>query len=286
MKKSICYLSLLGVLLAASCYIETPSTPTPSNPSTPVIEPSTPKESTPAEESSTPTISSPVEETTPNDEVVELSETNLFVVGDSTLCEFDDSTYYYPRYGYATQLHNYLDGKANIVNYALSGRSSKDFTERENYQNLKNELSEGDYLLIGFGHNDEKYDDATRFTDASKPITDQTSFKYSLYENYIKLALEKGATPILATPIDKTNDYSGNHGHITSNGDYRQAIIELGVEKNIDVIDLTTLTKNYYTEIGYDEAIYLHAMTGGTLASDGTTVIANIASVDTTHLNV
>ena len=36
----------------------------------------------------------------------------------------------------------------------------------------------------------EKYDDATRFTDASKPITDQTSFKYSLYENYIKLAHE------------------------------------------------------------------------------------------------
>ena len=32
-----------------------------------------------------------------------LSNTDLFIVGDSTLCSFDDSTYFYPRYGYGTQ---------------------------------------------------------------------------------------------------------------------------------------------------------------------------------------
>ena len=147
-----------------------------------------------------------------------------------------------------------------------------------------NNLKKGDYVICQFGHNDEKNDDASRFTDASKPTSDSSSFKYSLYENYIKLAESKGAIPILATPIvraNKNNDYSGNNGHITSTGDYRKAILELGEEKDVSVIDLTTLTKNYYTEIGYEQAIYLHAMTSGISDSE-----ANINSVDTTHLNV
>ena len=210
--------------------------------------------------------------------------TNLYLVGDSTMCAFEDTTYFYPRYGYGTQLSDYLNDKVTVKNLALSGRSSKSFVLEDNYQTLKTNLSEGDYLLIGFGHNDEKNDDASRFTDASKPLSDNTSFKYSLYENYIKLANLKGAIPILATPIvraNKNNDYTGSHAHITSNGDYRKAIVELGQEKEVPVIDLTTLTKNYYTEIGYNEAIYMHAMTSGISDTE-----PNINSVDTTHLNV
>ena len=284
MKRSFYYLSLLGLMLATtSCVEPTPSlTPTTTPTPTP-SEPSTPNESSTLENSSTQKESTTPEDTS-SSEQLELANTSLFVVGDSTLCAFNDTTYFYPRYGYATQLNNYLDEKVGIVNYALSGRSSKNFTLEENYQSLKENLSEGDYLLIGFGHNDEKNDDASRFTDASKPITDQTSFKYSLYENYIKLAEQKGAIPILATPIvraNKKDDYSGSSAHITSNGDYRKAIVELGQEKNVDVIDMTTLTKNYYSEIGYDEAVYLHAMTTGTSATE-----PNLNSVDTTHLNV
>ena len=279
MKKSFYFLPLLGLLLSASgCNEPMPSvtiTPQPT---------STPEESTTPEDSSTTEVTTtPEESTTPSDKV-ELTNTKVYVVGDSTLCAFEDSTYFYPRYGYATQLNNYLDEKASIVNYALSGRSSKSFTLEDNYAALKNNLSEGDYLLIGFGHNDEKSDDAARFTDADKPITDNTSFKYSLYENYIKIAEEKGAIPILATPIvraNKKDDYSGSSAHITSTGDYRKAIVELGQEKNVDVIDMTTLTKNYYSEVGYNNAVYLHAMTTGSSATE-----PNLNSVDTTHLNI
>lgn len=228
--------------------------------------------------------------------VEELSNTTLYVVGDSTACDYSkgadtmtDDTYYYPRYGYATQLYNYFSDKVTISNLALSGRSSKSFLEEANYQTLKASIKEGDYLLIGFGHNDEKNDDDTRFTDASKPTTDSTSFKYSLYENYIKLAEDKGATPILCTPIvrlDKTNSYTGNYVHdlTTKNiGDYRQAIIDLGSEKNVEVIDLTTITKNIYTNLGYDEARYLHAMPSG--YSNGE-IVPQVDGVDATHLNI
>ena len=60
----------------------------------------------------------------PSEEPFETKYTNIFVVGDSTMASFNDETYYYPRFGYATQLDNYLIDKANIINLALSGRSS------------------------------------------------------------------------------------------------------------------------------------------------------------------
>lgn len=160
-----------------------------------------------------------------------LEPTTIYLVGDSTVCAFSDS-YYYPRYGYGTQLASYLDSTATVVNLALSGRSSKSFIAEANYETLKSSIKAGDYLIIGFGHNNEKSDDAARFTDASKAYTDETSFGYYLYNYYIKLAEKAGATSILCTPVVRAqtnDDCSGNEGHVTATGDYAQAIRDLGV---------------------------------------------------------
>ena len=213
-----------------------------------------------------------------------LSAATLWVVGDSTVSSFNDKTYFYPRYGYGTQLENYLSSKITVQNLALSGRSSKSFLGEENYTTLKNGIKKGDFLIIGFGHNDEKSDDADRFTDASKATTDSSSFKYSLYENYVKLAENAGATAILCSPIVRWNakdDYTGASAHITDTGDYGKAVVELGTEKNIQVVDLTKLTKELYTELGHDEARYFHAVTAGKSADE-----PNFDTIDGTHINI
>lgn len=192
----------------------------------------------------------------------------IYVVGDSTVCSFNDN-YYLPRYGYGTQLYNYLNvTESQVVNLALSGRSSKSFLTEANYTTLKNSIGEGDYLIIGFGHNDEKSDDAARFTDPEGSYTEAAtskgdSFQYVLYENYIKLALDKGATPILCTPIvryDSSGAYTGAKVHDTADGDYSASIRELGSATETTVIDLTELTKAVY-KADNAEAIYYHAHT-------------------------
>lgn len=219
---------------------------------------------------------------------VELAETTMYLVGDSTVASFEDK-YFYPRYGYGTQIGSYLSEKVTVKNLALSGRSSKSFLSESNYTTLKNSLKAGDILVIGFGHNDEKSDDATRFTDASKPYTDPSSFGYHLYEYYIKLCEEVGAIPILCTPIVRaksSDDYSGNEGHNTANGDYAAAIREVGEAYGVAVIDLTVLTRTQYENIGYEEACYYHAVLQGKYDTDGTTVVPNWKTVDTTHLNI
>ena len=191
------------------------------------------------------------------------SDAKIYLVGDSTVCSFSDN-YYLPRYGYGTQLFNYLNCQpSQIVNLAISGRSSLSFLSESNYTTLTNQIKEGDYLIIGFGHNDEKSDDPARFTSANGNKETAGSFQKTLYDNYVKLAKDKGATPILCTPIvryDASGNYTGNTVHSTPTGDYAQAIKTLGAETNTTVIDLTSLTKNLYKSDN-EAAAYFHAAT-------------------------
>ncbi len=201
------------------------------------------------------------------------AEHTLWIVGDSTVCEFSDN-YYYPRYGYGTQIENYLDGTYEVKNLALSGRSSKSFTTEAEYTTLIEGMQSGDVLIVGFGHNDEKNDDAARFTSASKG-----DFAKSLYDNYVLPAQTAQTEVILCTPIVRRNPnadtLTDSNCHITSDGDYPQAIRDLGTEKNISVVDLTALTKAKWEALGKDETLYLHAWTS-----------EKPASVDNTHLNI
>jgi len=118
------------------------------------------------------------------------SSNTVWIVGDSTVSSFTDA-YYYPRYGWGTQIGEYLDGTYDIQNLALSGRSSVSFTKEDNYTTLVNGMKSGDYLLVGFGHNDEKAGDGL-FSSGSGDYKTPGTFGYSLYKNYIKPANEKG----------------------------------------------------------------------------------------------
>lgn len=208
----------------------------------------------------------------------------VYVVGDSTVCDYGakPDNYFLPRFGYGTQLHNYLNAdRSQIINLALSGRSSLSFLSERNYTLLKNSLSRGDYLIIGFGHNDEKSADKARFTDPTAdfktPATAKApSFQYTLYEYYVKLAVDRGAIPVLCTPIVRYGEGQACV-HVTADGDYAAAILKLAKDTATAVVDLTGLTKRYYAE--HADAEFFHAFTtykGEDKTPDG---------MDKTHLN-
>lgn len=209
---------------------------------------------------------------------------NIYVVGDSTVSAFSDN-YYLPRYGYGTQLYNYINCEpSHIKNLALSGRSSLSYLKEGNYTTLKTSISAGDYLIIGFGHNDEKSDDPARYTSPVGDKTTEGSFQKTLYDNYVKLATDKGATPILCTPIvryDKTGAYTGSVVHNTSAGDYVKAIKDLGEDTGTTVIDLTSITKELYMEDN-NAAQYFHAHT----TYKGTKPNETPDGRDDTHINM
>ncbi|MDO5389310.1 MAG: rhamnogalacturonan acetylesterase [Clostridia bacterium] len=208
------------------------------------------------------------------------NEVKIFIVGDSTACIYgSDDNYAVPRAGWGMYLGNYIKG-AEVVDLAKSGRSSKSLTAEEEYQTLLNEMGEGDYLLIQFGHNDAKKsseeDLNTRYTDPEGDKDTDGSFKNSLYNNYVKKAEEKGATPILITPISRRSfDENGNVND--THGLYDDAVRELAEELNISCVDATSITADLYNETGLEGTAAFHAIYKDVTKGD--------KGHDNTHLN-
>ena len=257
------------------------------------------------------------EETT--EETTEFDSTGIkvYVVGDSTGCHYgeeSDKNYWFKRVGFGDGLQQYLTDDVQVVNLALSGRSSKSFATginengnedaeaMANYALLTNNIKEGDFLIIAFGHNDEKTD-AYRFTDATKDINDETSFKWSLYNRYIKVAQDVNATPILCTPIIRRSTASprvgikGNDIHQpTDLGDYGQCIRDLAAETNVQLVDSLQNTINLWKELQAGQDVKeVAAEKKVALTLDDPTLVPNgyaalhaavqDGAVDNTHLN-
>jgi len=205
----------------------------------------------------------------------------LYLVGDSTVCDYEvDINDLGSRNGYGMRIKEYLKG-IETVNLALSGRSSRSFLSEENYEVLKNSIGSGDYLMIGFGHNDQKKDE--RFSDPTKVEDDNTSFGYYLKKYYLDLAAERGAYSIICTPIARLRDdfdYSGVGGHVTETdgefpgGNYPEVIRGLAKKYAIPLVDMTEKTIKLYRSLPIETAYRLFSK-DPTLAG----------GVDHTHIN-
>ncbi|MDG5787868.1 rhamnogalacturonan acetylesterase [Evansella sp. AB-P1] len=171
-----------------------------------------------------------------------MANVNIFLVGDSTLSNYDASRA--PRAGWGQVLDQYLTKDAKVYNEAASGRSSKSFINEGRLAPVKAHIKEGDFLLIQFGHNDEK-DDLERHTDP-----------YSTYKEYLKeyiqVAENSGALPILITPVQRRSfDEKGVFQE--THGEYPIAMKELAEECNIPLIDLGEKSRILYEELGAEK---------------------------------
>ena len=226
---------------------------------------------------------------TKNSVSVPLAKTTVYMIGDSTCAPYDQATkdldYYYQRDGFGTGIAPYFKEEATVVNLGVGGASSKSFTTLPQYDTFKKDLKAGDYVIIIFGHNDEKKADSTKFATLTNNGKDnEGTFSYYMYNNFIKYALEKGATPILGTPIvryDAKNNYAEGTKYLHcmtedatfGGGDYAQAARDLAEELGLTLIDNTRLT-----------AAKWKATTEGAGSRDYYGMISSTAE-DGTHLN-
>ena len=117
----------------------------------------------------------------------------VFIAGDSTASHYGPERA--PREGWGQQLQGFLDDDAYVVrNHAQSGRSSRSFIAEGWFDGMAKDMRSGDVLLIQFGHNDEKIEDPTRYNEPQRAFPQWLA-------RYVALAREKGATPILVTPL-------------------------------------------------------------------------------------
>ncbi len=124
----------------------------------------------------------------------------IFMIGDSTMANKDISDDKQER-GWGMMLMNYFDDGITVDNHAMNGRSSKSFISEGRWQKVLDKLQPGDYVVIQFGHNDEKKDTA-RHTDPG------TTFDENL-RKFVRETREKGAYPILLNSVVRRN-FSGS----------------------------------------------------------------------------
>jgi lysophospholipase L1-like esterase len=147
-----------------------------------------------------------------------------------------------PERGWGQLLPLYFQDGIRIENLAVNGRSSKSFRDEGRWQNLLDRLRPGDYVIIQFGHNDEKKEDSSRYTEAFG------SFKQNL-ERYVHEVRQKEGKPILATPVVRrafTNQTELQDTH----GDYSTAVRRVATQQNVPLLDLQKVTADLVQKLG------------------------------------
>ncbi|MFM9274445.1 pectinesterase family protein [Pseudarthrobacter sp. NKDBFgelt] len=178
----------------------------------------------------------------------------IFVVGDSTSSAYQQSER--PRAGWGQALPLLLGPQAVVFDYAWSGASSKSFADAGLLDEVAAMLQPGDYLLISFGHNDEKVQDPARGTDP------QTTFKEYL-QKYIDSARVRGAKAVLVTPVERRR-FSALGVAQDSHGAYPQAVRELAAATGTPLVDLTASSKDLWQKLGPEgtKSHFLYASPG------------------------
>ena len=85
-------------------------------------------------------------------------------IGDSTMANKPDPDKN-PERGWGQMLPQFLTGDIYLENYAVNGRSTRSFITEGRWETVLENLKKGDYVFIQFGHNDQKVNDSSRYTN-------------------------------------------------------------------------------------------------------------------------
>ncbi len=220
----------------------------------------------------------------------------LYIASDSTVQTYD--AYYYPQTGWGqtfctwfgdfteereavnstfSQAQVYESQNAVIENRSIGGRSSKSYVQEGKLEDVLEDIKAGDYLFIQWGHND---------ATASRPNRYVSTSEFSKWiMMYIEGAYQRGAIPVLVTPVARYSYTYDAQGNLTWKSDfesYRQIMISIAKEKDIPIIDLTSRSGDICESFGAEgaKALFLTGVEAGDYSEGAYTG----GSSDATHL--
>jgi len=165
---------------------------------------------------------------------------DVYLIGDSTMADRPDPDY--PEHGWGQRLPHFFDDQVAVHNFAVNGRSTKSFIDEGKWAAVLPKLKPGDYVFIQFGHNDEKSEDSTRYTQP------QTSFRRNL-ERFVADARSKGAFSVLLTPIVRRK-FNAQGSLEDTHGEYPIVVRQVAKERDVPLIDLQPLTERLVRAAG------------------------------------
>lgn len=168
----------------------------------------------------------------------------IYGIGDSTMANKKEKVY--PETGWGQVLPEFFDSMIVIDNHSVNGRSSRSFIGQGRWETVYNKLEPGDFVLIQFGHNDQKFKSPDRYTNP------YTGYRENL-RRYVNETRQKGATPILLTSIVRRN-FNEYGTLMDTHHAYPEVVRMVAKEMKVTLIDLQIFTENLIIEMGQEES--------------------------------
>jgi pectinesterase len=170
--------------------------------------------------------------------------------GDSTMADKGDSAN--PERGWGQLFRELVAPGWRFVNHAANGRSTLSFRTLGHWDNLLAQLSRDDWVVIEFGHNDEKSADPDRYADT------EVAFPENL-RRMIAEVKARGAHAVLATPVARRH-WSADGDLRDTHGAYLGAVEAVAGSEGVPFVDMAELTRAIIIEAGPDssKSLFLH----------------------------
>ena len=167
----------------------------------------------------------------------ETAATTVFLCGNSTVVDQEDE----PWASWGQMITRWFDSSVAIANYAESGLSCTSFLAQLRLDKILTQLKKGDYVIVEFGHNDEK----------EKKAGDGAWYSYSrnlkIFADRVK---EAGGNLIFCTPTAR-RFFNDDHRTIkNTHGDYPEAMKAVARREGVPLIDLTQMSTVFYETLG------------------------------------
>ena len=195
----------------------------------------------------------------------------IYMIGDSTMANksLENGN---PERGWGQLLPEFFKPEVKIENRAKDGRSSKSFIDEGHWQPIVDALQPGDWVIIQFGHNDQKKDKPHLYADPNEEYP-------RLLTKFVDETRAKGASALLVTSIYRRHFHPDGSPKATLGG-YPQTMRDLAAKLKVPLVDLNAATKDLLKELGEEKskALFLHYQPGELSAYPG-------GKKDNTHLN-
>lgn len=179
-------------------------------------------------------------------EIEEVALPTIYIAGDSTVTDQSAAYPYAPGASYAgwgQMLDAFLGCGAGVSNHSHSGLTTESFRKEGHYAVIEQYSKPKDYFFFQFGHNDQKLD--------------HLKARDGYFNNlaaYISECREKGAFPLLVTPVAR-NSWKGSDGSYNDMlSEYARVCYELGEEMEIPVIGLHERSMEFIKGLGLEGA--------------------------------
>ena len=162
--------------------------------------------------------------------------TTVFLCGNSTVVDQEDE----PWSSWGQMITHWFDDRVVVANFAESGLSCTSFLVQLRLDKILTQLKRGDYVIVEFGHNDEK----------EKKPGDGAWYSYSrnlkIFADHVRAA---GGNIINCTPTARRS--FNNEGRISNtHGDYPEAMKSVARREQVPLIDLTQMSTTLYETLG------------------------------------